>query len=280
MTIFVTGASGFVGRHVVSALLARGHAVTAVARDEARLEAMPWAGQVTCLPCDLHGDISGLLAAAESMEGLIHLAWPGLPNYNGSFHLTQNLPADIRFLSGMVKAGLKRLVVAGTCLEYGIQFGPLHEAQETKPGTPYGLAKDALRKTLQQLQREFSYDLKWMRLFYMYGEGQNPRSLLAQLDQAIESGAPSFNMSAGDQLRDYLPVSEIAQRFVRALEAPEVQGVVNCCSGKPTAVIDLVQSHCAARGSTIALNRGHYPYPDYEAMAFWGVSAQMPPDSP
>jgi dTDP-6-deoxy-L-talose 4-dehydrogenase (NAD+) len=108
------------------------------------------------------------------------------------------LPADLAFLEAAVKAGVPHILVAGTCLEYGMQFGPLTEEMETHPSTPYGFAKDALRKALQLLQNEKAFILQWMRLFYMHGEGQNKNSLLAQLDQAISEGHEIFNMSAGD----------------------------------------------------------------------------------
>jgi dTDP-6-deoxy-L-talose 4-dehydrogenase (NAD+) len=76
----------------------------------------------------------------------------------------------------------------------------------TAPVTPYGLAKDTLRKFLEMLQEVHPFTLQWVRLFYLYGPGQNPKSLLSQLDAAIEQGDPVFRMSGGEQLRDYLPV--------------------------------------------------------------------------
>ena len=82
---------------------------------------------------------------------LIHLAWGGLPNYRSLHHVETELPAQYRFLRGLVEAGLQSLVVAGTCFEYGMQSGPLDEEQPTRPETPYGFAKDTLRRELQGL---------------------------------------------------------------------------------------------------------------------------------
>ena len=273
MNVVVTGATGFVGRHVVAQLLEHGHGVVASARHIERAREMAWFEDVEFIPCDLHGDFRRLLDVEA--DALIHLAWPGLPNYNGFFHVDENLPADITFLKAAVDAGASRLIVAGTCLEYGMQYGPLSEGLETRPTTPYGFAKDALRKALQLLQKEKAFTLQWMRLFYMYGPGQNPKSLLGQLNAAIDEGRAVFDMSKGDQLRDYLPVEEVAANFVLALDNPQCDGVINCCSGNPVSVVDLVSQRCKDRASRIELNRGHYPYPDYEAMAFWGVPAKL-----
>lgn len=271
MRVLVTGATGFVGRHVVSQLLSRGYSVLAVARDAKRASEMPWFDNVKFISCDLHRNFQSAFQVAGIPDALIHLAWPGLPNYRDFFHIGQNLPADLAFLEAAATIGVRHIVVAGTCLEYGMQYGPLSEEMETLPTTPYGFAKDALRKSLQLLQKDLPFTLQWMRLFYMHGEGQNPNSLLAQLDRAIGERKPVFNMSVGDQLRDYMPVTQVAENFALMLENPQCDGVINCCSGKPISVFDLITQHCQARGSSIRLNRGYYPYPDYEPLAFWGI---------
>jgi nucleoside-diphosphate-sugar epimerase len=273
--VMVTGATGFVGRHVVDALLAKGHSVTAVARDRAKAQSLPGFERVDFIACDLHDDYRPVLLN-DPPDALMHLAWPGLPNYSGFFHIGRNLPSDLAFLEAAVDAGVAQIMVAGTCLEYGMQYGPLTEQAETAPTTAYGFAKDALRKSLQLLQMEKPFTLQWMRLFYMHGEGQNPNSLLAQLDRAIDEGATFFNMSVGDQLRDYLSIQKVAANFALALENPSsCNGVINCCSGKPISVLDLVSQRCQARSSDIELRRGYYPYPDYEPLAFWGVPSKL-----
>ncbi|MCK1342251.1 NAD(P)-dependent oxidoreductase [Bradyrhizobium sp. CW11] len=276
MKVLVTGATGFVGRHVVRALLARGHSVVAVARNAEKARPLPWFTKVEFISCDLHGDFQPALSGGHQAGALIHLAWPGLPNYRGFFHIGRNLPADLAFLEAAVDAGILQIMVAGTCLEFGMQYGPLTEQADTAPITAYGFAKDALRKSLQFLQQDKPFTLQWMRLFYMHGEGQNPKSVLAQLDRAIDEEAPFFEMSAGDQLRDYLRAEDVADNFVLALESSEsCSGVINCCSGKPISILDLVSQRCQARSSHIELRRGYYPYPDYEPLAFWGCPTKL-----
>lgn len=275
MNILVTGATGFIGQHLVPELLHRRHSVTAVARDQNKAAVMPWIDKVTFIACDLYDSSLGFNKRLGTPDLLIHLAWPGLPNYKALYHLERNLPADYLFLKAMLNAGTGRMLVTGTCFEYGIQYGPLAEDAPTFPANPYGLAKDTLRRFLQVLQAERSFVLQWARLFYLYGPGQNPNSLLAQLDQTIERGDTVFNMSGGEQLRDYLPVQEVARRLALLVEHPEYAGVVNCCSGKPISVRRLVEQRIAERGANIALNLGYYPYPDHEPMAFWGVSTRF-----
>ena len=206
---------------------------------------------------------------------LIHLAWGGLPNYKSLHHFEQELPAHYRFLKAMVAAGLRHLVVSGTCFEYGMQSGPLHEDLPAVPSNPYGLAKDTLRRQLQylQLDRQQSgqpFALTWARLFYLHGEGQAPNSLLPLLQRAVARGDATFPMSGGEQLRDYLSATEVAQHLVALALGGSDHGVVNLCSGRPTSVRALVEGWIAASGWSITPALGHFPYPDHEPMAFWG----------
>ena len=228
MNVFVTGATGFIGAHVVRVLLDRGHQVTSIARDEEKAKSRSWWNEVRFISCDLHKNVN-FVDLLGTPDVLIHLAWPGLPNYKALFHFERNLPADYRFIKSMVTAGVTHVLVTGTCFEYGMQSGCLSENSITLPSNPYGLAKDTLRKFLQALQLEKPFTLQWVRLFYLYGSGQNPDSLLSQLDRALDNGDSEFKMSGGEQLRDYLSVEEVAFRIGVLIDHPECNGIINCC---------------------------------------------------
>jgi dTDP-6-deoxy-L-talose 4-dehydrogenase (NAD+) len=271
----VTGATGFVGRHLVAALLARGCEVRAVARNAETAATLPWINAVEFIAADIHADDLNIPALTDGIDALVHLAWPGLPNYRALFHFEHNLMADYRFIKGAVEAGVSQVLVTGTCFEYGMQSGPLSEHTAPLPSNPYGLAKNTLRLFLQNLQQVQPFTLQWVRLFYLHGEGQNPNSLLATLDRAIDAGDDSFNMSAGEQLRDYLAIETAAGYLAAIVQQREFDGVINCASGQPVSVRALVEQRLRARGSSIQLNLGHYPYPTHEPMAFWGVADRL-----
>lgn len=270
MKLLITGATGFVGRHLIQALLRGGHEVIAVARRPQRAELTEWYSRTRFVCCDIHDTSIAHPQVLGVPDILIHLAWPGLPNYGELFHFERNLPRDYNFLRSMINAGTSRVLVTGTCFEYGMKSGMLAESDASDPQNPYALAKDTLRKFLEALQRKTAYTLQWARLFYMYGAGQNANSLLAQLDQAIDANEAHFNMSGGEQLRDYLPVTEAARLLALLVEHPECSGIVNVCSGTPMSVRTLVERRIAERGATIELIRGYYPYSIFEPMAFWG----------
>jgi dTDP-6-deoxy-L-talose 4-dehydrogenase (NAD+) len=260
---------------LVRKLLQNGHQVIAVVRDVNRAKEFEWFDEVDFIQADLHLNYRPVIEKMDEVDVLIHLAWPGLPNYQGSFHVFQNLTSDLAFLKASIESGLSHLVVAGTCLEYGLQSGALTEDMDTYPITPYGLAKDSLRKALQFFQKEHNFTLQWMRLFYMYGEGQSSKSLLSQLDAAIDEKRQSFDMSKGTQLRDYLPIESIAERIYTAVVNSTINGVINCSSGSPISVIDLVRRRCQERGTDIHLNLGHFSLPEYEPLEFWGIPTKL-----
>ncbi len=275
MNILVTGATGFIGNHVTTQLLSRGHTVTAVARNQSRAVVASWYEQATFIAADIHDPATIKVLQSASFDAVIHLAWPDLPNYTSLVHLEKNLPAELIFLKNLVRQGIPRLLVAGTCFEYGLQQGCLNEGTSPAPVTPYAIAKNTLRLFLEALKKDQPFCLQWARLFYMHGKGQNPKSLLAQLDAAIQSGETLFNMSGGEQLRDYLPVEKIAVHLVALAEHSTFDGIVNVCSGEPVSVRKLTEDHIARKGAAIKLNLGYYPYPEYEPMAFWGDSTLL-----
>jgi dTDP-6-deoxy-L-talose 4-dehydrogenase (NAD+) len=273
--VLVTGATGFVGRHLVAQLLARGDDVRAVARKAQTAQDMPWINDVEFVSADIHAADLDVGALTDGIDALAHLAWPGLPNYRALFHFEHNLMADYRFIKSAVEAGVKQVLVTGTCFEYGMQSGPLSESTEPRPSNPYGLAKHTLHLFLQNLQQEHPFTLQWARLFYLHGAGQNPNSLLAALDRAIDAGEQSFDMSAGEQLRDFLSIETAAGYLAAIVHQRDFDGVINCASGQPVSVRTLVEQRLRERGATLNLNLGHYPYPSHEPMAFWAVTERL-----
>ena len=270
--VLVTGATGFIGNYVVETLLKQGYHVIATSSAETKAATANWYHKVEYIPFNLSEFDNSInyFSYFNQPDILIHLAWEGLPNYKADFHLTKNLPLQKDFLQNMIQNGLKDITVTGTCFEYGMKEGCLSEDMECEPANAYAISKHGLCLALEKLTAQYECSFKWIRLFYMYGKGQSPNSLISQLDKAIENGDAVFNMSGGEQVRDFLPVEEVASNIVTIASQQQVTGIINCCSAKPVTVKEFVLEYLAVQHKSMQLNLGYYPYADYEAMRFWG----------
>ncbi len=276
--ILITGATGFIGNYVIAVLLQQNnYSIIASSASIDKAVAAPWFASVKYISFDLKDFDSSIdyYKFFDEPDIVIHLTWEGLTNYKAAFHVEENLPRHYFFLNNMIDHGLTDLSISGTCFEYGLREGRLSEEMETNPSNAYAIAKDSLRKQMEQLQKEKKFQLKWIRLFYMYGSGQSPNSLLSQLDKAIAKEETLFNMSSGEQERDYLPVDEVASYIVKIALQTRVTGIINCCSGKPIKVKTLVENYLLKKNTHIQINLGYYPYVDYEAMRFWGDNKKL-----
>ena len=277
LSVLVTGASGFIGNYVIEELIRKNIHVIATSMHQEKAMKFNWYRNVTYIPLDLSklNNNKDYFSYFKKPDSLIHLAWEGLPNYKSDFHVTDNLPRHKLFLGNLIENGLKDINIIGSCLEYGIIEGCLNESMKISPVTNYGIAKNLLKQYLDDLLNKYTFDLKWIRLFYMFGKGQNTNSLLSQLDRAIQNNEPVFNMSKGDQLRDYLPVEKVSEYIVKISLQKTITGIINCCSGYPVSVNKFVETYLNKRNVSMKLNLGYYPYNDYEAKDFWGDNHKL-----
>ena len=272
MKIAITGATGFIGQHVRNALAKTDHAIVLVARRSEK------AGEITAretiVTADLHKERTDWFELFGKPDAVLHLAWGGLPNYMDEYHVEVELPMQLKFLKALIDSGLKKLVVTGTCYEYGMSSGALSEDQETNPNTPYGIAKDSLKKEIFELQQSKNFDLTWARIFYPYGEGQSENSLYSQLKKAILSNQ-EFLMGNGRQVLDFIQVEKVASSLLSLLTSCTNLGVVNIGSGKPQTVAAFVQEQIQIFKSDLVPSFGSIPDREYESFSFWSDNSRF-----
>lgn len=276
MKILVTGATGFIGRHVVQWLVNNGFTdVIATSTSLEKAQEMSWYNHVTYIQCDYFKEERDYYTHFMKPDILIHCAWKGVSDVSNRNHILLNLPTEIHFLDWFINAGKTKLVVVGSCYEYGTVNGCLSEEITTNPNTYYAIAKDTLRRYLELRTKYTSVSWNWIRVFFQYGEGQNPKSLLPQLESAIQRGDTIFPLSSGEQLRDYISVSKTAELICKIALQNKIAGIVNCCSGTPISVRRFAESIIMKHNSPIKLDFGAVAYRDYEGLAYWGDITKM-----
>ena len=256
-TIHLLGSEGFIGR--------------ALQREAGDLSMQCWSHRQSDPEhhFDLLDPSSWQTLLNQNPTHAILLSWPGLPNYQEPFHVTRNLPACVELIEQLAAAGLQRLVVAGTCYEYGLQNGPLKEDQFTDPANCYAIAKDSLRRVIASRITQQGLQWCWARIFYPYGNGQNPKSLLPSLLKALETREESFPMGSGRQLRDFIDVQEVARQLLTLAMHQDAAGIYNVGSGMPRSVLEMAEEAVEAHGGNIRLKRGVYQDRSDEPLAFW-----------
>lgn len=271
MNVLVTGATGFIGEAIIPILVLEGYSVTATSRSIEKAKSQAWFESVDFKEFSIGSDSNDdIYSYFNKPDIVIHTAWDKLHDYKGLHHMEENVMKHYFFLKEFISNGTKNINVLGTCFEYGLKEGQLNENMPSEPTNPYGIAKNTLRIFLEALSNQHPFSLKWIRLFYSYGKSSNSNSIYAQLIHAIQRKDEFFNMSKGDQLRDFMDFDEMIHKIIKISIQDKVTSIINCCSGKPTRVLELIEHVALQHKSSIKLNTAFYPYSPLEPMHFWG----------
>lgn len=269
MKVMVTGAAGYIGRHVVDALLKQNHQVIAV--DRVPLEA----DGVTALDIDIFSGDPDIYEKAGRPDSLIHLAWIDGFVHNSKTHL-EYLPLHYLFMENMLQGGLPQLVVMGTMHEIGYWEGAIKEDTPTNPLSLYGIAKNALRQSLSVLQAKYPAAVfQWLRGYYIYGDDAHSHSIFTKLIQAAEEGKKKFPFTSGRNLYDFIHVDDLAFQIAACGTQREVTGVINCCSGKPVSLAEQVERFIQEQNLDIELEYGKFPDRAYDSPGVWGDAEKI-----
>jgi len=271
MTVIVTGAAGFVGRHVLSALTAAGERQLVAVDLAPRPVGLP--DGITYRQLDLR-EPRALLADAGPGAVLVHLAWDTARTPAFAAHA-----AHVTMLAGLLDAagpgGLSRMVVLGSAAEFGNRGGTLAESDApVAPLTPYGWGKAAALSLCRQWQAATGVPVLWLRPFVVYGPGQTGSMAIPHALECIRRGCPA-QFTDGQQARDFLHVSDLAQAIVAAVRRP-LAGMhcFNLGCGQPVRLVDFLQALAALAGSRADFDFGARPRrPDEPAVQIADVQA-------
>jgi nucleoside-diphosphate-sugar epimerase len=226
MRVLVTGASGFVGRQAVSALLATGAEVHAVSRQPLPIDCA-WHGVDLLDP-----DAAVGLVRQIRPDAVLHLAWcVGHGLFWTDPANTQWVAATLALARAAAKAGCRRFVGVGTGYEYDWPAASdcIEGVTPLAGHTPYDIAKAECRAALETLFAGQGVGFAWARLFFLYGPHEDPRRLVSSVARALVRGEPA-PCSHGLAVRDFMDVRD-AGAALAAITLSGVTGAINVGSG-------------------------------------------------
>lgn len=269
--VLVTGANGYLGSHVVKFLQRQNVDVVCVDLSNSNLP-----DNVYFYERDIFEKNNNIYKECGNPDVLIHLAWRCGFVHNSPEHMS-DLSAHFIFLRNMLLGGLKNFAVMGSMHEVGYFEGRIDENTPCNPLSQYGIAKRTLQLSISEMiDREFpDVSFKWLRGFYIYGDDERSNSIFSKILKANSDGQKSFPFNSGKNKYDFLHIDELSEQIVSASLQTEINGIINCCSGKPISLGDKVESFIKKKQLTIRLDYGKFPDRSYDSPEIYGDNSRI-----
>lgn len=267
--VLITGAAGYMGRHVVKAFLNSGYTVLA---NDLNNKGIDDRAQIVDVPI-FSGD-RDIYNQVGRPDILVHLAWRDGFIHNSNAHM-EDLSKHIVFINNMIAGGLKSISVMGSMHEVGYWEGAIDENTPCNPMSMYGVAKNALRQALLLSTADKDVDVHWLRAYYIYGDDARGSSVFAKIVQAVEDGRKTFPFTSGENKFDFIHIDELARQIVAVSVQDKYTGIINVCTGKPVALGEQVEAFIKDHNYDIKLEYGAFPDRPYDSPMVWGDAKKI-----
>jgi len=268
--ILVTGASGYIGKHVIQYFLDNypNYHIIALSRHIENYET----NNITYIQYDIlkNAKSETLYEDLKKPDICIHLAWQNGFEHNNTSHL-DNLSSHYYFIQNLLNHSCSNINILGTMHEIGYYEGEVNENTPCNPLSLYGISKNALRQAcFSLLKNNKNISLKWLRAFYITGDDTSNNSIFSRIIQWEKENILSFPFTDGKNKYDFIDVKRLAEQICQASIQVKYNGIINTCSGYSISLKNKVEEFLSDNEFKIRPNYGAFPNREYDSPEIWG----------
>lgn len=270
--VLITGGSGFIATYVASLFVQNGYEVMLQTRGNGVRNDLINNKLVKMLSCSIFALATEDL---DSVDSIIHLASAGVSPQKASWNELEEV--NVRGVLSMCQLALKhkaKLVVAGSYAEYGksgLKYDFIPVDAPLEPTFPYATSKAAGCNLALGFAKSEGLALAYLRIFNAFGKGQHKSNLWPSLVAAALAGR-DFDMTPGEQVRDFVPVENVADQFFDVIDNSKLKPgspyLINVASGNPQTIKEFSQHQWHKFSTGGRLNIGSIPYRPQEVMRY------------
>ena len=257
MKVLVTGGAGFIGSHVVDALIKKGDEVIIIDNLSTGFE-RNINSQAKFYSLDICDSNIKNVFETEKPQVVMHLAAQTAVTrsiIDATFDANVNILGSLNLISNCVNFGVNKIIYDSSCALYGKpEYLPVDEKHPINPLSPYGVSKHTVEHYLYLYYYLYNLSYTVLRFANVYGPRQNPHGeggVIAIFTGKMLAGEQPTIFGSGDKSRDYINVDDIVAANLLAMESIE-NGIYNIGTGRETydqQIFDLLSKECAYQGS-------------------------------
>ena len=257
MRYVVTGAAGFIGSHLLRALLERGHDATGWDAFTDYYDPALKEENASGLPVE-RVDLVDDALELKGVDGVFHLAGqPGVRSFGSVFptYVRQNVVASQRLFEAAVAAGARTVLASSSSIYGDAASFPTPEDTTPRPLSPYGITKLACEHLAYAYGQEFGLEAVTLRYFTIYGPRQRPDMALARMVACVAEGRPFELFGDGSQSRSFTYVDDAVEATIAAMERGAAARTYNVGGGEEVSVLRALESLAAVAGRRLEVVR-------------------------
>lgn len=259
----VTGATSFLGVHLLKSLLKDECEIFAVIRpNSANRKRIPLDDRIKIIELDLNQiETLPIKLKNEKIDAFYHLAWEGTrAPYRDDIKLQkENYMAAVKAARSAIELESGLFVGCGSQAEYGKIIGAVDENKECEPLTAYGKEKYEAYLTIKGIAATANMRFVWPRIFSAYGPYDYSGTLVMSSLEKLKNNLP-LDLTLCEQNWDYIFIEDVAEIFRLFFERKNAEGIYNIASGISMKLKYFIEEMKKIVGSDSQLNYGAVPY--------------------